>query len=59
MNISVLGIDIAKNIFQLHGVDNSGRRVLNQRRESTHMLLTNTIQLTYYRVANSCIDFNT
>ena len=23
MNVSVLGIDIAKNIFQLHGVDSS------------------------------------
>lgn len=31
MNISVLGIDIAKNIFQLHGVDSSGKRVLKQR----------------------------
>ena len=28
MNISVLGIDIAKNVFQLHGVDNSGKAVL-------------------------------
>lgn len=25
MNISVLGVDIAKNIFQLHGVDSSGK----------------------------------
>ena len=31
MNISVLGIDIAKNIFQLHGVDSSGKRILKQR----------------------------
>ena len=33
MNISVLGVDIAKNIFQLHGVDSSGKRVLKQRIE--------------------------
>ena len=33
MNISVLGVDIAKNIFQLHGVDISGKRVLKQRIE--------------------------
>lgn len=33
MNISVLGIDIAKNIFQLHGVDSSGKRVLKKRIE--------------------------
>lgn len=33
MNISVLGIDIAKNIFQLHGVDSSGKRILKQRIE--------------------------
>jgi transposase len=33
MNISVLGVDIAKNIFQLHGVDCSGKRVLKQRIE--------------------------
>ena len=31
MNISVLGIDIAKNIFQLHGVDKTGRAVLKKR----------------------------
>jgi transposase len=30
MNISVLGVDIAKNIFQLHGVDSSGKRILKQ-----------------------------
>ena len=30
---SVLGIDIAKNIFQLHGVDSSGKRILKQRIE--------------------------
>jgi hypothetical protein len=28
MNTKVLGIDIAKNTFQLHGVDGSGEAVL-------------------------------
>jgi len=30
MNIKVLGIDIAKNIFQVHGVDSAGKKVLNK-----------------------------
>ena len=33
MNISLLGLDIAKNIFQLHGVDGAGKQVLKQRIE--------------------------
>ena len=31
MNINILGIDIAKNVFQLHGVDKSGQAVLKKR----------------------------
>ena len=31
MNTKVLGIDIAKNTFQLHGVDGSGKAVLKKR----------------------------
>lgn len=31
MNITVLGIDIAKNVFELHGVDASGKVVLKKR----------------------------
>jgi transposase len=31
MNISTLGIDIAKNVFQLHGVDATGKAVLKKR----------------------------
>ena len=27
MNITTLGIDIAKNVFQLHGVDKDGKTV--------------------------------
>jgi len=31
MTIETLGIDIAKNVFQLHGVDRNGRVVLRRR----------------------------
>lgn len=31
MNINLLGIDIAKDIFQLHGADASGKNVLKKR----------------------------
>ncbi len=31
MNITTLGIDIAKNVFQLHGIDNNGKTILTQR----------------------------
>jgi transposase len=31
MTINLLGIDIAKNIFQLHGVDRNGKVVLKKR----------------------------
>ena len=31
MQVSTLGIDLAKNVFQLHGVDQRGRVVLKKR----------------------------
>lgn len=31
MKITVLGIDLAKNVFQLHGIDEKGRAVLKKR----------------------------
>ena len=31
MSVSVIGIDIAKNVFQLHGIDNQGKVVLKER----------------------------
>jgi len=31
MNINILGIDIAKSVFQLHGIDKMGNAVLNKR----------------------------
>ncbi|MCM3902737.1 MAG: IS110 family transposase, partial [Pyrinomonadaceae bacterium] len=30
MHITTLGIDVAKNVFQLHGVDARGRAVLSR-----------------------------
>ena len=38
MDITTVGIDIAKNIFQLHGVNDKGQVVLTQR-VSRHRLL--------------------
>lgn len=31
MNITTLGIDLAKNVFQLHGVDAQGKVMLNKK----------------------------
>jgi transposase len=31
MNITTIGIDIAKRIFQLHGIDKNGRVVLKKK----------------------------
>jgi len=31
MKISMLGIDLAKNVFQLHGVEHRGKAVLKRR----------------------------
>jgi transposase len=30
MNVTVLGIDLAKNVFQLHGVDTQGNVVVRK-----------------------------
>ena len=30
MNITTVGIDLAKNVFQVHGVDAHGKRVLRR-----------------------------
>ena len=39
MNINVLGIDIAKNVFQLHGVDTIGKVVLKKRLSRNQLTL--------------------
>jgi transposase len=31
MNIATIGLDVAKNVFQVHGADAEGRAVLRQR----------------------------
>jgi len=38
MNISMLGIDIAKQVFQLHGVDKAGKAVLKKRLSRKELL---------------------
>lgn len=43
-NITLLGIDIAKNVFQLHGVDKAGRAIL-QKKIYRHELLPFIAQL--------------
>ena len=30
MDIKVIGLDLAKNVFQVHGVDSSGRALLRR-----------------------------
>ena len=44
MNICVLDIDIAKNVFQLHGVDSRGKATLNER-PKRHQLLAFIVNL--------------
>ena len=38
MHITTLGIDVAKNVFQLHGVDARGRAVLSRRVKRSQLL---------------------
>jgi transposase len=40
MSVTLLSIDIAKNIFQLHGIDERGRPVLSRRVSRTKLLET-------------------
>lgn len=37
-NIKVLGIDLAKNVFQLHGTDHRGKCVLSKRLTRTKLM---------------------
>jgi len=39
MTIKVIGIDIAKNVFQLHGIDSEGRTLLRKRVRRSEFLL--------------------
>ena len=38
VNINILGIDIAKNVFQLHGIDKTGKAVLKKRLHRRELL---------------------
>lgn len=40
MNITTLGIDLAKTVFQLHGVDSEGKVVLRKKVHRTHLMET-------------------
>ncbi len=40
MHITTLGIDVAKHVFQLHGVDARGRAVLSRRVKRNQLLNT-------------------
>jgi transposase len=54
MNISIVGIDIAKNVFQLHAVDNTGKAVI-KKRMSRHKLVGYVANLPRCRIVmESC-----
>ena len=38
MTITVIGLDLAKNIFQVHGIDESGRAVLRRKIRRSEVL---------------------
>ena len=49
MNTTVLGIDLAKNVFQLHGVDDQGNMVV-RKKLSRPQLLPSVAQLAPCRI---------
>ena len=30
MNVSTIGVDLAKNVFQVHGVDSAGKAIITR-----------------------------
>ena len=42
MKVSTVGIDLAKNVFQLHGVNELGKTVLKKQLRRDQMALTGT-----------------
>ena len=40
MKVKVIGIDLAKNIFQLHGVDHAGKVILSRRLRREKLIRT-------------------
>lgn len=58
MNINILGIDIAKNVFQLHGQDREGKAVF-KKRCSRDQLLSVVAQLAVETIAiEACSSSN-
>ena len=51
MEVTTIGIDIAKRIFQLHGVNNNGKTVLKKRLMRDQVLIfmsnNNSFKFTY------------
>lgn len=45
MNIITVGIDLAKNVFAVHGVDDNGKSVLVKPKVSREQLLALIVQL--------------
>jgi transposase len=37
MNVKTIGIDLAKNVFQIHGVDEHGKRLFNKQLRRAQM----------------------
>ncbi|MGB8900331.1 MAG: IS110 family transposase, partial [Methylocella sp.] len=38
MQIAVIGLDLAKNVFQVHGIDDSGQAVLKRKLRRSEVL---------------------
>ena len=38
MRITVIGLDLAKNVFQVHGIDGNGRTVLRRKIRRSEVL---------------------
>jgi hypothetical protein len=59
MNIALLGIDLAKNLFHLHAVDLSGKELFRKRLNRWELLsfIGNLVKLTlhYYYLNNVCL----
>ncbi|MFN3071207.1 hypothetical protein ACKWMY_24265 [Serratia sp. J2] len=38
MNVNTIGIDLAKEVFQVHGIDEHGKRLFNKQLKRAQML---------------------
>ena len=53
MTIETLGVDIAKNVFQLHGVNRNGHVVLKRRVMRDQLLAVRTVVISPRRSVSS------